>query len=98
MVATRPTIREILPPYIVLTNRSLPRSSVPKIWPSNKVGGAAILYQSVSSIAYGLKKGPINTMNTINTMVAAEMSAALFLESAAHASFNSELVFFICFV
>ena len=78
MVATRPTIREILPPYMVLTNRSLPRSSVPKMCPSSRDGADAILYQSVSSIAYGLKIGPTKTIRTIRTMVVAEINAALF--------------------
>ena len=38
-VATNPTIREMRPPTSVRTNRSRPRSSVPKKWAPSEVGG-----------------------------------------------------------
>ena len=89
-------MRDILPPYMTLTNKSLPRSSVPKICPLEKLGFAESWYQSVWSMAKGLNSGPKITNTTMADIVTNENSAALFCLRAPHASAINELLFFIC--
>ncbi len=80
-----------------LTNKSLPKSSVPKIWPLARPGCAEIWYQSVWSKAKGLTKGPKMTINPITTITQAEVAAALFFFNTLQASLNKELLlFFSC--
>ena len=71
MVATSPTINEILPPSRVRTRISRPTASVPNQWPVDRLGGVEVLSQSVKSDSHEISIGP----NTTSRIMAAMMKA-----------------------
>ena len=56
-------IKDILVPYIILENTSLPKWSVPKIW--LEVTGANLFVKSTSYGLYGAINGANNALNII---------------------------------